>query len=378
MSTTVPRPIAPPEVGGTPPPADPPPASAPDDEVGGGAAARLVVTGRSVLRWVLVLGGAALVYCVFLVAKGASPLEVLEAMWTSAFGSPRAVGETLVRAAPLLLAALAVAIPARAGLFNIGGEGQLVIGAVGAAGTAYALGDGLPTGPTLVLIGLGGAVAGMAWALIPALLRIWFETSEAIVSLLLNYVAYIVLAWLVFEPWRDPVSTGQAYSTELVGPQRLPLLWGNRVNIGILVALVAVPVVWWAFRSTRWGFRLRVVGGNPEAARRAGMNVKGLVVSAFATGGVLAGIGGMVAVAGVEGRLRPDLLVGFGYIAFLASWLGRHQPWKVAIAAVALSAIAVGGTGLKIAAGLSGGAVNVLMALILLAVLGWGRKETSR
>jgi general nucleoside transport system permease protein len=377
VSTTVPGSIAPPEVGGTPPPVDPAPAPAPDDEVGGGAD-WLVAKGRSLLRWVLVLGGAALVYCVFLVAKGASPFEVLEAMWTSAFGSPRAIGETLVRAAPLLLAALAVAIPARAGLFNIGGEGQLVIGAVGAAGTAYAVGDTLPAGPSLVLIGLGGAVAGMAWALVPALLRIWFETSEAIVSLLLNYLAYIVLAWLVFEPWRDPVSTGQAYSTQLTGTQRLPLLWGNRVNIGILVALVAVPLVWWAFRRTRWGFRLRVVGGNPEAARRAGMNVKGLVVSAFATGGILAGIGGMVAVAGVEGRLRPDLLVGFGYIAFLASWLGRHQPWKVAIAAVALSAIAVGGTGLKIAAGLSGGAVNVLMALILLAVLGWGRKETSR
>ena len=332
---------------------------------------------RSVARWILVLGGAVGVFALFLLAKGADPAEVAEAMWRSAFGDERTTGETLMRAAPLLLAALAVAVPARAGLFNIGGEGQLVMGAVGAVGMGYAVGTALPTAPTLVLMALAGAAGGMAWAAIPVLLKLWTATSEAIVSLLLNYVAAIVVAWLVFEPWRDPRSTGQAYSTELEGPQRLPILWGDRVNAGILVAAVAAPVVWWAFTRTRWGFRLRVQGGNGEAARRAGFAVKRLAFSAYAVGGALAGLGGMVAVAGVEGRLRPDLLVGVGYTAFLASWLGRHHPLKVALAALALAAILVGGTGLKIAAGLSGGAVNVLMALVLLAVLGWGRRKEA-
>lgn len=331
---------------------------------------------RSALRWVLVLGGAAGVFALFLVAKGAQPVEVFEAMWRSAFGDGRTTGETLMRAAPLLLAALAVAVPARAGLFNIGGEGQLVMGAVGAVGMGYAVGTALPSGPTLVLMAVAGAAGGLAWAAIPVLLRLWTSTSEVITSLLLNYVAAIVLAWLVFEPWRDPRSTGQAYSTELEGPQRLPILWGDRVNAGILVAAVAAPLVWLAFTRTRWGFRLRVQGGNAEAARRAGFAVKRLAFSAYAAGGALAGLGGWVAVAGVEGRLRPDLLATVGYTAFLASWLGRHHPLKVAVAAVALAAILVGGTGLKITAGLSGGAVNVLMALVLLAVLGWApRKE---
>jgi len=332
---------------------------------------------RALLRWVLVLGGAFALYAVFLVMKGADPIDVLVAMWDSAFGDAASLGETLMRATPLALGALAVAVPARAGLFNIGGEGQLILGGIGAAGAAYAVGDQLPTAVTLAVMALGGALAGAAWAGIPIVLRLVFETSEAIVSLLSNYLATIVLAWIVFEPWRDPKSTGQAYSTALAGPQRLPIIWGNRVNAGILVAAVVVPLVYLAFTRTRWGFRLRVLGGNPEAARRAGFAVRRQRLNAFLIGGALAGLGGFVAVAGVEGRLRPDLLVGFGYTAFLASWLGRHQPFKVALAAIALAAIAVGGTGLKITAGLSGGAVNILMALLLLAVLGWGRREAT-
>jgi ABC-type uncharacterized transport system permease subunit len=338
---------------------------------------RAVVRSRQVagvVRWTLTLVAATAIYSGFLVLRGASPVDVLSGMWNSAFGGPRAIGETLIRATPLILAGLAVAVPARAGLFNIGGEGQLVMGAIGAAGTAYAVGTSLPPALTLTLVALGGAAGGMAWALIPAILRARFNTNEVIVSLLLNYVAVIGLTWVVFELWRDPKAAGQAYTTALSGPQRLPVLWGDRVNIGIVMAIVAVPVVAWLFTRTRWGFRLRVAGGNLEAARRAGIGIGSLMVSSFALGGALAGVAGMIAVAGVEGRLRPDMLVGFGYVAFLASWLGRHQPFKVALAAIALGAIAVGGTGLKISSGLSGGAVNVLIALVLLAVLGWAQR----
>jgi simple sugar transport system permease protein len=213
----------------------------------------------------------------------------------------------------------------------------------------------------------------MAWALVPALLKLVASTNEAITTLLLNYVAGILLAWIVFEPWKDPASFGQAYSESLEGPELLPILWGDRVDIGILIALTAALVVWLAFGRTRWGFKLSVVGGNPSAAKRAGLSVGGLTVGAMALGGALAGLGGMIEVAGVEQRLRPDMMVGFGYIGFLASWLARHHPLRAIAAAGALGAIAVGGNGLKIASGLSGAAVNILMALVLLAVLGWSR-----
>jgi general nucleoside transport system permease protein len=335
------------------------------------------VRGRLVLRVVVAVAAATAVYAAFLVAKGADPAEVLQAMWESAFGDANSFGETLVRTAPLLLAALAVAVPARAGLFNIGGEGQLLLGAVGAAGTAYLVDDRMGTAPTLVAMALGGALAGMVWALIPAVLKLVASTNEAITTLLLNYVAAILLAWIVFEPWKDPTSFGQAYSESLEGPELLPILWGERVNIGIVIALAAALGVWFAFGRTRWGFKLSVVGGNPSAAKRAGFRVGGLTVGAMALGGALAGLGGMVEVAGVEQRLRPDMMVGFGYIGFLASWLARHHPLRAVGAAAALGAIAVGGNGLKIASGLSGAAVNILMALVLLAVLGWGRPSET-
>ena len=328
---------------------------------------------KATLRWVLALAGAVVLYALFLVARGANPVDALVAMLDSAFGDARSIGDTLLRMTPLLLAALAVAVPARAGMFNIGGEGQLVLGAVGTMAMSYAL-DGGVTGPlAFVLLGIGGAAAGAAWALIPALLKVWLRTNEAIVSLLLNYVAVIVLTWLVFEPWKDPRSTGQAYSTSLPRDERLPILWANRVHVGIILAVAAAIGIWLLFRSTRWGFKLQVLGGNPEAARRAGLKVGSLAVAAMALGGALAGLGGMLEVTGVESRLRPGIMVGFGYIGFLASWLARHDPLKCILAAFVLAAIAIGGNGLKISAGVSGAAVNVLMALVLLAVLGFAR-----
>jgi simple sugar transport system permease protein len=330
-----------------------------------------------VVRWVVALAGAFVIYAAFLAARGADPFEAVRAMWDSAFGDATGLGETLVRATPLLLAALAVVVPARAGLFNIGGEGQLLLGAIGAAWVSLALDGAMPRPAALLLAGLGGAVFGALWAAIPAVLRRATGANEAITSLLLNYVAGLILTWLVFEPWKDPQSLGQAYSEEFDETTRLPILWGERVHAGFLVAVAAAVVIWLLLRGTRWGFRLRVLGGNPEAARRAGFPVDRLAITAMLVGGALAGLGGMVEISGVEARLRPDVLAGFGYIGFLASWLARHHPLKAVLAALALGAIGVGGFGLKISTGLSGGAVNVLMALVLLAVLGFARRKEA-
>ncbi len=329
-----------------------------------------------VARWSAALGAAVVVYSAFLLARGADPVLALTAMWDSALGNPTGFGETLVRTAPLLLAALAVVVPARAGLFNIGGEGQVLLGAIGAGWMAFRLGDSLPGGFTIVLVALAGAAAGLAWAAVPALLRLLTGTSEAISSLLLNYVAGFLLTWLVFSPWKDPSSLGQAYSQRLDPNASLPVLW-SRVHIGIIVALVAAGAVWFLLNRTTWGFRLSVVGGNSEAARRAGFRVSALAVVAMLVGGALAGLAGVVEVTGVEGRLRPDMMAGFGYIGFLASWLSRHHPLKAVAASFALAAIAVGGFGLKISTGLSGAAVNVLMALVLLAVLGFAQRKEA-
>ena len=327
------------------------------------------------IRWTVALAGSLAVFAGFIALRGGNPIDALQAIWDSAAGDTDAFGETLVRATPLLLGALAVVVPGRAGLFNIGGEGQLIMGAVGATAMSLVLGGSTSPALTLVLMAAAGAATGAAWAAIPALLRLVFLANEAITTLLLNYLASLILTWLVFEPWKDPASLGQAYSESLDENSRFGILWGNRVHVGVLVAVVAAGAVWFLLRRTRWGFRLTVLGGNPEAARRAGFAVGGLAVGAMVAGGALAGLGGMVELAGVEGRLRPEFLTGFGYTAFLASWLARHDPLKAIATSILLGGIIVGGFGLKIATGLSGGAVQVLTALVLLGVLGYAQKN---
>jgi simple sugar transport system permease protein len=329
---------------------------------------------RTALRWAILVAATLAIFSAFLAARGAEPLAVLESMWRTSLGTPDAFGETLLRSTPILMAALATAVPARAGMFNLGGQGQLLLGAIGAILVANRLDGGAGTFLTLVSMGIGAMVLGAAWAAIPAVLKVVTRTNEAISSLLLNYIAGLIVTWLCFEPWKDPTSLGQAYSRKLTGPESLPIIWGQRVNIGILVALVAAVVVWVLLRHTSWGFKLGVLGGNPSAARRAGLAVGGLSIAALMVGGALAGLGGMLEVAGTEGRLRPELLAGVGFIGFLASWLAKHDPLRAILAAGLLGAIAVGGSGLRITSGLSGAAVNILMAIVLFAVLGWGSR----
>lgn len=332
---------------------------------------------RPALRWLLVAAGTIAIFSAFLLAKGADPFAVLESMWDTAFGNSDSLGETFLRATPILMAALATAVPARAGIFNLGGEGQLLLGAIGAFIMANQV-EGLTNTPVLLtLMVIGSAIFGALWGMIPALLKVFTRTNEAISSLLLNYIAGLIVTWLCFEQWKDPTSLGQAYSRELSGPERFPIIWGNRVHAGIFIAVVIAVVMWWILRTTTWGFKLRVLGGNLDAAQRAGLAVGSLSIAAMAVGGAAAGIGGMIEVAGTEGRLRPDLLLGVGFIGFLASWLARHDPLKIVMSSLVLGAIAVGGSGLKITAGLSGGAVSILMALVLFGVLGWGTKSAS-
>ncbi|GJM38711.1 MAG: ABC transporter permease [Acidimicrobiales bacterium] len=317
------------------------------------------------------VAAAAIVFALLLIANGTDPVEGYRAMWDSVTRDSNSFGDVLVRLTPYLLAALAVVVPARAGMFNIGGEGQLLIGAVGAMVAANTLDQAVGRGPTLVCMAIAGMLAAALWPGIAAAFREWTGTNEAMSTLLLNYVAALILAWLVFGRWKDPAAAGYPRTRILDDVESLPLLWG-RVHIGILIALGAAVSVWAVLRYTSWGFRLGVLGGNAEAARRAGLRTGRLSASALMVGGALAGLGGMLQVSGVEQQLRPGLMSGYGFIGVLAAWMVRHHPLKAILSAGLLAAIAVGGNGLKIRAGLSGASVNILMALMLLAVLGWG------
>ncbi|MDQ1700958.1 MAG: ral nucleoside transport system permease protein [Frankiaceae bacterium] len=343
-------------------PVEPPAVAAP-------ARARWLHVARRAAWWIGVYVAALVIFGAFVSGRHVNPLSMYHAMWESTFTSRYGFGQVLNKAGPFILAALAVAVPARAGLVNIGGEGQVVIGAVAAGGVALMLGEHVTGLPAILLMGIAGAGAGAVWAGIAALLKLFGNVSDAISTLLLNYVGADVLSYLVYGPWKDAAGNGQPVSRPLPAGDFLPTFHALQTHAGIFIALAALGLVAFALARTRWGFALRAVGGNPEAARRAGLAVGPLLVSAMLVGGALAGLGGMVQFSGLEGQLRPGLAMTFGYTGFLASWLGRHASGKVAAAATLLAAIVIAGNALQITSHLPGGAVNILTALILLAVL---------
>lgn len=329
-------------------------------------------------RWVLAIVGAFLVFSVLLMAKGADPAEAYSAMWSSTFGRPESIEEIFVRMTPLVLGALAVAVPARAGLTNVGGEGQIIMGGVAACGAYLLLGDAMAPAVLLVAMIAAAVVVGGLWAALAAALRLVAGVNEAISTLLLNFIALDILLFLIYQPWRES-RTGQPATEELVDVAKLPVVSGTAVNVGIVFAVVLVLAVHLLLTRTRWGFRIGVAGGNAEAARRSGLKVALLVLSALVLGGALAGLAGMIQFSGVEYKLRPGFGDQLGYTAFLACWLARHQPIPILAAAFVFATLSVAGDSLQIDAGVPAASINVLTALILIAVLGFtaSRKRSA-
>jgi simple sugar transport system permease protein len=233
----------------------------------------------------------------------------------------------------------------------------------------------MPAGLVVVLMIIAAAAAGAVWAGIAAVLRMWVDINEAVTTLLLNYVAIDLLGFLIYSPWKDANGSGQPTTPILAVAARLPVIGSSRVHIGIFIAVGMAIVTAVILKRTSWGFRLRVTGGNPEAAKRAGMRVGTLLLSAMLVGGLMAGLGGFAQYAGAEFKLRPGFCATYGYLGFLASWLAGHRPIGVAGAAILLSAIAIGGDSLQIDAGLPAASVNILIALVLLAMFGLKKRN---
>lgn len=333
---------------------------------------------RTAGRWVGAIAAALAIFAVLLLIVGAHPVAVLTEAWTNTIQSPTAMQQAVIKAGPMILAALAVVIPARAGLVNVGGEGQLLIGAVSAGGMALLAADRVPGPVLMALMAAAALVGGAAWSGLAGLLRVKAHINEAVSTLLLNFIALDLLLFLIYQPWKDPNGTGQPASQPLPLDAHLPLIPGTRINAGIAVAIALAVLVWSVLRFTRWGFQLAAAGGNPEAARRAGMPVSRLIMSSMLAGGALAGLGGMLYFAGTEFQLRPGLLATLGYTAFLASWLARHRPLGVIVSVLALSVLIVSGDSLQIDSGLPAASVNILIGLLLVAVLGWTQATARR
>ncbi|MBL0171616.1 MAG: ABC transporter permease [Gemmatimonadaceae bacterium] len=304
-----------------------------------------------------------------LVSTGHAPLPALSALANGAFGSTYAVSSTLVRAIPLALAGLAVAVAFRAGLLNIGAEGQLLIGAC----VATATGALLPDVPRVLAVPLmlgAGALAGAGWAFIAAELRRRFGVLEVISTIMLNFIAIHVTGWLVRGPLQEPTHI-YPQSASLPVSQQLPMLIpGTRVHAGVVVVVLLAIGLWWWLRESASGFRLRAVGMNPFAAASAGqISVSRTMVGAFLLSGALAGLAGSVELTGVTYALYENFSPGYGYTAIAVALLARLNPLTVLGTAFLFGALEAGAGAMQRNAAVPSVVVSVVEAALILLVV---------
>ena len=327
---------------------------------------------EALLLPLLALAGALLLFGVFVWLGGHSPVETWELLFRGAFGDAFAWQNTLQRAAPLMLTALAVALPSRVGLTVIGGEGALVLGALACAGLPYVmpLPDGVP-GSALVL--LAGAAAGAAWVALAGALRQWRGVNETISSLLLGYIAIALFKHFVEGPLRDPASLNKPSTRPLaetlrIGPIAADSLLGD-VHWGLVigVALCLLAGAWLVFTAS--GFAMRVVGGNARTARLVGLPTDKLIVLACALGGACAGLAGAIEVAAVHTAANASVIAGLGYTGILVSFVARHNPWAIPPVALLFGGFAAAGSLLQRRLGLPDASVLVLQGFAFVFIL---------
>lgn len=312
---------------------------------------------------------AIILFSVVLLLLGKDPVAAYQQMYLGSLADSYGRGEVLVKIIPFILCALAVAIPAQVGLINVGGEGQIIMGAIFASLAALALGNALPAPIMIPLLVIAGMIGGGMWAGIVGALRAFIGLNETICSLLLSYIANLILEFSIYGPLKDPGGSNWAQSAVFSDSATLPTWGDTRVSAGIIFALVAVGVYFWVLNRTRWGYKMRVIGGNAEAARRSGIRINRYIIMTMIIGGAMAGLAGMVEVTAIQGRLRGGITNDYGYVGFLVAWIALQRPFGIVIVAVLLGIIAVGGDMLQIGVNLPSSTVNILMALILFFIL---------
>jgi general nucleoside transport system permease protein len=308
-------------------------------------------------------------FALLLVIAGKNPWEAYVDTLVYVFGNAYGFSELLVRMTPLLFTALAVALPARIGLINVGGEGQLYMGAWLTTAGELALQDhsAFVLLPALTVLGF---VGGGLWALFPAILRALRLVNETISTLLLNYIAPLIVSYFIFGPWRSPESSSYPQSPAFVEAARLPTLFHSRVHVALIFALVCLALYSLAMSRTRFGLEMRAIGGNPAAARRLGIPVSRYILTVMFMAGGVAGVAGMAEVAAVQGRLVAELSPGYGFIGFLVSWLAGASASGIVAMSFLFAVLSSVGDMLQITQGLPYAVINILLAGILFIVLG--------
>ena len=317
----------------------------------------------------LALAVTVLIGVILFMALGKDPVRGLQVFFWEPIKSAYALGELGIKATPLLLIALGLAVCFRSNIWNIGAEGQYIIGAIFAGGVALTAGK--DTGGWIVVaVLLAGVLGGMLWAGITAFLRDRFNAGEILVSLMLVYVAVQVLNFLVFGPWKDPAGYNFPQTRTFEAVTRIPrLMAGSRVTIGAVIALVAAGLLWLYLFRTRSGFALQVGGLAPAAARYAGFSSRRALWTAFLISGGAAGLAGALEVAGPVGQLTPYIPAGYGFAAIIVAFVGRLHPLGMVLAAILMSMFYIGGELAQSRLGLPKSITGVFQGLLLFTLL---------
>src|ERR671919_2563357 len=317
---------------------------------------------------------------IFMLSSGVEPFDAYRRFLIEPLTYRYGVMEVLVSSTPLLLTGAAVVFAFRAGYWNIGAEGQLLCGAIAAAGIGMIV-EGIPKPLALFLMIAAGMAAGAAWALIPALLRVRFGIDEVVTTLLLNPVALLLVNGLLHGPWRDPV-TGFPESPRIATSAEFPtLIERSRLHLGFLLALIVVAAAWYLLARTPTGLRLRAAGLSPHGARFAGINVAATLLGAALVSGAIAGIAGVSEVAGIQNRLTGGLSPGYGYSGIVVATLGTLTMPGVVLAALFLGDLTVGASSAARSLGIPsqlGAVVHGVLLLTTVALLAVRRNRASR
>ncbi len=318
-------------------------------------------------RGITAAAAGVLVVTAVVALSGASPVTALAALLHGAVGSPAGLTESLLETIPLLLTGLGVALAFRCHLWNIGAEGQLLVGELAAVALAVRLSH-WPAAALLPAVLLAGAAAGSVWAAIAAALRITRGVPEVIGTIMLNFLALYLVSWCVTEPLKEP---GQDIPRTVLIPEaaRLPILASGGLHAGLPIALAAVMLIAFLLTCTVLGFRIRAVGLNPEAAAAAGLPVRRTMMRAFLWSGALAGLAGAIQLAGVDYRVYGGSSPGTGYTAVAVALLGRLHPVGVALAALFFGALIAGSNEMQRAAGVSSVTAYIIQGLALILLI---------
>jgi simple sugar transport system permease protein len=323
----------------------------------------------AVLSPVIALAITVAIGTLLFVLLGKDPVRGLSVFFYEPIKSGYSLSELAVKATPLILCALGLAVCYRSNVWNIGAEGQLLLGAIVGGGAAL-LADASTDKWIVVFILAAGAVGGMAWAAITAFLRDRFNANEILVSLMLVYVAEMLLAYLVYGPWRDPKGFNFPQTQMFAPGTQVPLLVpGTRLHVGFLIALVAVGAIWVFLFRTMAGFQLQVGGLAPLAARYAGFSSRKALWMALLLSGGMAGLAGALEAAGPLGQLTPHVSPGYGFAAIIVAFVGRLHPAGIVFAGLLLSMFIIGGELAQSRLGLPKSLTGVFQGLLLFALL---------